>query len=55
MMNLERKTLKIAEWDQLLAEAELKRIKIKTPVLDNFGRDLTELAEEGKLDPVVGR
>jgi ATP-dependent Clp protease ATP-binding subunit ClpC len=30
-------------------------IKSKTPVLDNFGRDLTEMAEEGKLDPVVGR
>ena len=29
--------------------------KSKTPVLDNFGRDLTILAEEGKLDPVVGR
>ncbi|MDV7188482.1 ATP-dependent Clp protease ATP-binding subunit [Lutibacter sp. TH_r2] len=29
--------------------------KSKTPVLDNFGRDLTRLAEEGKLDPVVGR
>jgi ATP-dependent Clp protease ATP-binding subunit ClpC len=27
----------------------------KTPVLDNFGRDLTKLAEENKLDPVVGR
>ncbi|MDI3298932.1 MAG: ATP-dependent Clp protease ATP-binding subunit [Bacillota bacterium] len=26
-----------------------------TPVLDNFGRDLTQLAEEGKLDPVIGR
>ena len=29
--------------------------KSKTPVLDNFGRDLTSLAENGKLDPVVGR
>jgi ATP-dependent Clp protease ATP-binding subunit ClpC len=29
--------------------------KSKTPVLDNFGRDLTKLAEEGNLDPVVGR
>ena len=29
--------------------------KSKTPVLDNFGRDLTRLAEENKLDPVVGR
>ena len=29
--------------------------KSKTPVLDNFGRDLTTMAEEGKLDPIVGR
>ncbi|WP_341655809.1 ATP-dependent Clp protease ATP-binding subunit [Blattabacterium cuenoti] len=30
-------------------------IKSKTPVLDNFGRDLNSIAMEGKLDPVVGR
>ena len=35
--------------------AEKKQDKSKTPVLDNFGRDLTKLAVEGKLDPVVGR
>ena len=29
--------------------------KSNTPVLDNFGRDITRLAEEGKLDPIVGR
>ena len=29
--------------------------KSKTPVLDNFGRDLTGLARDGKLDPVIGR
>lgn len=29
--------------------------KSKTPVLDNFGRDLTKAAEEGRLDPIVGR
>ncbi|HRH33982.1 MAG TPA: ATP-dependent Clp protease ATP-binding subunit, partial [Catalimonadaceae bacterium] len=29
--------------------------KSRTPVLDNFGRDLTKMAEEGKLDPIVGR
>ena len=29
--------------------------KSKTPVLDNFGRDITDLAEQEKLDPVVGR
>lgn len=29
--------------------------KSRTPVLDNFGRDLTKMAEDGKLDPIVGR
>ncbi|MDP4281593.1 MAG: ATP-dependent Clp protease ATP-binding subunit [Bacteroidota bacterium] len=29
--------------------------KSKTPVLDNFGRDITHAAEEGRLDPIVGR
>ncbi len=29
--------------------------KSKTPVLDNFGRDVSRLAEEGKLDPIIGR
>ncbi len=29
--------------------------KSKTPYLDHFGRDLTELAREGKLDPLIGR
>ena len=32
-----------------------KSKKSKTPVLDNFGRDLTHLANEGKLDPIIGR
>jgi ATP-dependent Clp protease ATP-binding subunit ClpC len=32
-----------------------KSPKSKTPVLDNFGRDLTKAAEENKLDPIVGR
>lgn len=30
-------------------------VKSKTPVLDNFGRDITKLAEAGTLDPIVGR
>ena len=30
-------------------------VKSKTPVLDNFGRDLTRAAEEKRLDPIVGR
>ena len=35
--------------------AEKKPEKSKTPVLDNFGHDLTKLAAEDKLDPIVGR
>jgi len=35
--------------------AERRADKSKTPVLDNFGRDLTKLAMEDKLDPIVGR
>ncbi len=35
--------------------SQKKQEKTKTPVLDNFGRDLTKLALEDKLDPVIGR
>lgn len=35
--------------------AAKSKAKSKTPVLDNFGRDLTKAAEDGKLDPIVGR
>ncbi len=34
---------------------ESKKGKSKTPALDSFGRDLTEIAKQGKLDPVIGR
>ena len=37
------------------ASGEKKHEKTKTPVLDNFGRDLTKYASEDKLDPIVGR
>ncbi|MBM4020033.1 MAG: ATP-dependent Clp protease ATP-binding subunit [Planctomycetes bacterium] len=37
------------------AQEEERRGKSKTPALDSFGRDLTQLAVEGKLDPVIGR
>jgi len=36
-------------------ETATKGSKSKTPALDSFGRDLTELARQGKLDPVIGR
>jgi ATP-dependent Clp protease ATP-binding subunit ClpC len=37
------------------ASSSPKQGKSKTPALDSFGRDLTELARQGKLDPVIGR
>ncbi len=36
-------------------EKSQQKGKSKTPALDSFGRDLTELAREGQLDPVIGR
>lgn len=35
--------------------ANKKKVKSATPALDEFGRDLTKLAQEDKLDPVIGR
>ena len=32
-----------------------RKDKTKTPMLDNFGKDLTKMALEGKLEPVIGR
>jgi ATP-dependent Clp protease ATP-binding subunit ClpC len=37
------------------SERQPSKGKSKTPALDSFGRDLTELARQGKLDPVIGR
>ena len=37
------------------SSTESKKEKSKTPVLDTFGRDLTQLAEEDRLDPIIGR
>src|SRR5688572_1578507 len=40
---------------QRSAKGAANQPKSKTPVLDNFGRDITRLAEIGSLDPIVGR
>jgi ATP-dependent Clp protease ATP-binding subunit ClpC len=37
------------------ANPKNKRVNSTTPILDNFSRDLIKMAEEGKIDPVVGR
>lgn len=41
--------------EKKIDDLKKKNTKSKTPVLDNFGRDLTQDAEEGRLDPVIGR
>src|SRR5579875_1770729 len=41
--------------EQPQQEKQGQKGKSKTPALDSFGRDLTELAREGQLDPVIGR
>jgi ATP-dependent Clp protease ATP-binding subunit ClpC len=41
--------------EQPTQEKQGQKGKSKTPALDSFGRDLTELAKEGQLDPVIGR
>lgn len=43
------------EGDSFSAPRKSNDPKSKTPVLDNFGRDLTKMADSGKLDPIVGR
>ncbi len=40
---------------QQKSKSQAANTKSKTPVLDNFGRDITRLAEMGSLDPIVGR
>ncbi len=43
------------EFTPPMGRTERKVERTRTPVLDNFGRDLTKLAAEDKLDPVIGR
>lgn len=44
------------EEDRFSRSSNVKgQTKSRTPVLDNFGRDISRLAEEGKLDPIIGR
>ena len=44
-----------ATGERASGERAAKGAKSKTPALDSFGRDLTELAKQNKLDPVIGR
>jgi ATP-dependent Clp protease ATP-binding subunit ClpC len=48
-------TINLAVKPQAQSSQQKERKKTNTPALDEFGRDLTMLAVEGKLDPVIGR
>ncbi len=41
--------------DKSFGSSKKSDSKSKTPVLDTYSRDLTKMAEEGRLDPIVGR
>jgi ATP-dependent Clp protease ATP-binding subunit ClpC len=55
VLNLLGHGLEGAESGERATAPSGKSGKSKTPALDSFGRDLTELARQGKLDPVIGR
>jgi ATP-dependent Clp protease ATP-binding subunit ClpC len=52
---LRGKTLQLLGGDEVSGAQAASGRKTKTPALDAFGRDLTQLAQGGKLDPVIGR
>ena len=55
-LNLPKMSLEEDEFDDKFKSPK-KSVdpKSKTPVLDTFSRDLTKLAEEGRIDPIIGR
>src|ERR1700733_3658975 len=55
VLNLLGHGLEASETGERGTAAQQKAGKSKTPALDSFGRDLTDLARQGKLDPVIGR
>lgn len=54
-MNMSRSSRTGGAGSASAAQAAFRKPSNDTPVLDNFGVDMTRAAEEGKLDPVVGR
>ena len=54
-MNMSRSSRTGGAGSASAAQAASRKPSNDTPVLDNFGVDMTRAAEEGKLDPVVGR
>jgi len=43
------------DYNENMGENKKSSTKSTTPILDNFGKDITRMAEEGKIDPIIGR
>ncbi len=54
-MSVHRSNGRVGSEERQQTQTTSKKTSNDTPVLDNFGTDMTKAAEEGKLDPVVGR
>jgi len=55
LQNIREQILKMLKEEGLESHQSSSKKKTATPTLDQFGRDLTYMASEGKLDPVIGR
>jgi ATP-dependent Clp protease ATP-binding subunit ClpC len=61
LLNIKEETMGMTDgYDEMDGEDFSKKMKgksskSKTPILDNFGKDVTKLAEEGSIDPIIGR
>jgi ATP-dependent Clp protease ATP-binding subunit ClpC len=59
LIEIKEETMSMAEYedmdDDFAKKSKSKTSKSKTPILDNFGKDVTKSAEEGLIDPIIGR
>jgi ATP-dependent Clp protease ATP-binding subunit ClpC len=61
LLEIKKETMSMAEFEDMDDDnfgkktKNTKTSKSTTPILDNFGKDITKLAEEGSIDPIIGR
>jgi len=60
LLEIKKETMNTDGYDEMDNEDFSKKVKSKsgkstTPILDNFGKDITKMAEEGSIDPIIGR
>jgi len=59
LLEIKNETMSMAEYEDMeddnFSKKMKKTSKSTTPILDNFGKDITKLAEDGSIDPIIGR